>query len=225
MNTQKWGNFGEEQLIPKNGEKLSRWTQNWDASRPCRHSWVLPGPGIIYEDLAAGIKGMFDNIKTRRKALNFEYVQTVDRRIKFKYFNDSRPYEIRSFADFDNLINNTQHQGFGRDGCVSEAECFCNTENLLGISIWNFNGLKYSKMKTIEDTENDFFRDILKRNHIICFSKRWRDKTDNKDFSLNNNFSEYHELGFRNHRVGTASGGMSLLVQKPIIRPSSYSAF
>ena len=77
--------------------------------------------------------------------------------------------------------------------------------------------MKDSKIKTIEATENDFFHDILKRNHIICFSETWRDKTDDKDFSFDNNFSEYHELGFRNHRVGRASGGMSLLVRKSII--------
>ena len=28
------GNFGEEVLISKNGEKLSKWTQNWDTSGP-----------------------------------------------------------------------------------------------------------------------------------------------------------------------------------------------
>ena len=34
----EWGNFGEELLIPKNGEKFSKWTQNWDAPRPCLNS-------------------------------------------------------------------------------------------------------------------------------------------------------------------------------------------
>ena len=26
INTQKWGNLGEELLIPKNGDKFSKWT-------------------------------------------------------------------------------------------------------------------------------------------------------------------------------------------------------
>ena len=36
-------------------------------------------------------------------------------------------------------------------------------------------------------------------------------------FDLDENFEEFHELGFRNHRGGRASGGMSLLVHKSLM--------
>ena len=36
-------------------------------------------------------------------------------------------------------------------------------------------------------------------------------------FDLNDDFEEFHELGFRNHRGGRASGGMSLLVHKSLM--------
>ena len=43
-------------MIPKNGEKFSKQTQNWDAYHPRHHSWGLPGPA---QDLAREIKKLW----------------------------------------------------------------------------------------------------------------------------------------------------------------------
>ena len=68
----------------------------------------------------------------------------------------------------------------------------------------------------MKDSNNGLFNEILKRNHIICFSETWRDPKDIMQFNLDRNFVEFHELGFRNHRGGS-SGGMSLLVHASVI--------
>lgn len=59
----------------------------------------------IVEDLAYGIKKVYDFLNANRREIDLEYVWTIDGRIKYKFTGDSRPYEIRSYADYDRLIN------------------------------------------------------------------------------------------------------------------------
>ena len=83
------------------------------------------------------------------------------------------------------------------------------------INIWNINGLGESKVKNIA---NDIqFRNILQTNQIICFTETWRDFNSLLSFNFDENFKEFHYPGYRCHRGGRASGGMSLLIRKSII--------
>ena len=59
----------------------------------------------IVEDLAYGIKKVFDFLNAHRRDIDLEYVWTIDGRIKYKFTGDPRPHEIRSYADYDRLIN------------------------------------------------------------------------------------------------------------------------
>jgi len=62
----------------------------------------------IQEDLAPGIKRIFDEVSSKHRFLNIESVWTIDGRIKFKYINDSRTNEIRSYADYYDLVHARQ---------------------------------------------------------------------------------------------------------------------
>ncbi len=62
----------------------------------------------IVEDLAPGIKQMFDFLNSSRSNLNLEFVWTIDGRIKYKFFGDTRPYEIRSYADYHYLVTKSR---------------------------------------------------------------------------------------------------------------------
>ena len=62
----------------------------------------------INEDLAPGIKRLFDEVSTNRRFLNIESVWTIDGRIKFRFVNNSTTFEIRSYADYHNLFNGRQ---------------------------------------------------------------------------------------------------------------------
>ena len=59
----------------------------------------------IQEDLAPGIKRIFDEVSSKRRFLNIESVWSIDGRIKFRYVNDSRTLEIRSYADCYDLVH------------------------------------------------------------------------------------------------------------------------
>ena len=78
--------------------------------------------------------------------------------------------------------------------------------------------MKDSKIEKMKNLDHDFLEQILKRNHVICFSETWRDLKDKNNLNLDDDFDEFHELGFRNHRGGRASGGMSLLVRKSLAK-------
>ena len=75
----------------------------------------------VKEDLAPGIKKVFDDINMNRRLLNLESVWTIDGRIKFKYLNNPRPFEIRSFSEFEYLMSemilnaNTSGPNYARD--------------------------------------------------------------------------------------------------------------
>ncbi len=58
----------------------------------------------IFEDLAPGIKRMFDSLNVNRIPLNIDSLWTIDGRIKFKHFNSNRIFEIRSFSDYNGLM-------------------------------------------------------------------------------------------------------------------------
>ena len=62
----------------------------------------------IHEDLAPGIKRILDEVSTNRRFLNIDSVWTIDGRIKFRYINNPRTFEIRSYADYYNLFNKKQ---------------------------------------------------------------------------------------------------------------------
>ncbi|MCP4481272.1 MAG: hypothetical protein GY817_00375 [bacterium] len=59
----------------------------------------------IREDLAPGIKRMFDEVSVNRRSLNIESVWTIDGRIRYRHVNSPRTFEIRSYTDYDNLRN------------------------------------------------------------------------------------------------------------------------
>ena len=75
----------------------------------------------VKEDLAPGIKKVFDDINMNRRLLNLESVLTIDGRIKFKYLNSPSPFEIRSFSEFEYLMSemilnaNTSGPNYARD--------------------------------------------------------------------------------------------------------------
>ena len=62
----------------------------------------------IHEDLAPGIKKIFDQLSFGRRLYDIESVWTIDGRIKYRLFGNSRVFEIRSYADLDTLINKNQ---------------------------------------------------------------------------------------------------------------------
>ncbi len=76
----------------------------------------------------------------------------------------------------------------------------------LRICIWNFNGLRSSKVQHIKDTNDNVFNNILSSNDLICFSETWRNPSE--DFSLrwDDDFIEFHESGARIYRGGRSSG-------------------
>ena len=82
--------------------------------------------------------------------------------------------------------------------------------------VWNFNGLKSSKLQKLKSMDFDSISPLLDHNDLICFSETWRDLNDDFQLDLDNNFSEFHETGRRNFCVGRPSGGMSLLIRKSI---------
>ena len=59
----------------------------------------------IHEDLAPGIKSMLDEVSTNRRFLNIDSVWTINGRIKFRFINNPRTFDIRSYADYHNLSN------------------------------------------------------------------------------------------------------------------------
>ena len=58
----------------------------------------------ITEDLAPGIKQIFNEVSSNRRLLNVESVWTIDGRIPYRYSNNTRSFEIRSYADYHQLI-------------------------------------------------------------------------------------------------------------------------
>ena len=57
---------------------------------------------------------MYTFLNANRRDLKLEHVWTINGRIKYKFFGNNRPFEIRSYADYYHLINNTK-QDLGRD--------------------------------------------------------------------------------------------------------------
>ena len=60
------------------------------------------------EDLAPGIKTVFDEVSSNRRFLNIDSVWTIDGKIKFRYLNNPRIFEIRSYADYQHVVNSRQ---------------------------------------------------------------------------------------------------------------------
>ncbi len=67
----------------------------------------------VKEDLAPGIKGMVNKIFKDKGRINVEKVWTIDGRIKFKMNGNQKVFEIRSYADYANLMNPFNHDNFG----------------------------------------------------------------------------------------------------------------
>ena len=80
-----------------------------------------------------------------------------------------------------------------------------------------FYGFGSSKALTLQQAGCGIFSSILEHNDLICFSETWRDPIDTSLFTFNDNFSEFHEPGCRNHLGGRPSGGLSLFVRKSIL--------
>ena len=47
VDTQKWGKIEKDVLIPKNGKKFPKKTQNWNSLRPCQNSWDCQARGEV----------------------------------------------------------------------------------------------------------------------------------------------------------------------------------
>lgn len=62
----------------------------------------------IVEDLAPGIKRLFNYVNSLRSSSNLESVWTIDGRVKFKFCGNHRTFEIRCFADLDKLVTGSQ---------------------------------------------------------------------------------------------------------------------
>ena len=60
------------------------------------------------EDLAPGITQIYDQVSSNRRFLNIDSVWTIDGRIKFRYANNPRTFEIRSYEDYHNIFNANQ---------------------------------------------------------------------------------------------------------------------
>ena len=58
----------------------------------------------IHEDLVPGIKRILDEVSTNRRFLTIDSVWTMNRCIKFRFINNPRTFEIRSYADYHNLF-------------------------------------------------------------------------------------------------------------------------
>ena len=58
----------------------------------------------ITEDLAPGIKRIFNEVSLNRRFLNIESVWTIDGRSKYRYSNNTRSFDIRSYVDYHQLI-------------------------------------------------------------------------------------------------------------------------
>ena len=59
----------------------------------------------VSEDLAPGIKRIFDEVSSNRRFLNIDSVWTIDGRIKLRYVNNPNTFEIRSYADYHSVVN------------------------------------------------------------------------------------------------------------------------
>ena len=59
----------------------------------------------ISEDLAPGIKKIFDEVSSNRRFLDVDSVWTIDGKIKYRHINNPRTFEIRSYADYHSLFN------------------------------------------------------------------------------------------------------------------------
>ena len=62
----------------------------------------------IYEDLAPGIKMIFNEVSKNRRLLNVDSVWTIDGKIKYRFTNNPRTFEIRSYSDYHCLFNARQ---------------------------------------------------------------------------------------------------------------------
>ena len=58
----------------------------------------------IKEDLPPGIKQIYDQVSSNRRFLNIDSVWTIDGRIKCRYANNLKTFEIRSYADYHNIF-------------------------------------------------------------------------------------------------------------------------
>ena len=58
----------------------------------------------ITEDLAPGIKMIFNEVSKNRRFLNVDSVWTIDGKIKY-FVNNPRTFEIRTYSDYHNLCN------------------------------------------------------------------------------------------------------------------------
>ena len=91
----------------------------------------------------------------------------------------------------------------------------------LRVCVWNFNGLKSNKVQHIKETKCEALYNILDNNDLICFSETWRNTNDTFQLDWDANFAEFHEAGGKHFRGGRPSGGMSLLIRKPLLKSCS----
>ena len=59
----------------------------------------------ISEDLAQGTRNMLNDIYKHKQRINVEKAWAIDGRIKYKFQQSERVYEIRSYNDFINLVS------------------------------------------------------------------------------------------------------------------------
>ena len=106
----------------------------------------------ITEDLAHGIKRIFNEVSSNRRLLNVESVWTIDGRIKYRYSNSTRSFEIRSYADYHQLLNSRK---YSIQSSPSLNLCL-PVQNYLNVSVWNFNGFGRLKALNLRQTGCEF---------------------------------------------------------------------
>ena len=59
----------------------------------------------VSEDLAPGIKKIFDEVSSNRRFLNVDSVWIIDGKINYRHINNPRTFEMRSYTDYQSLFN------------------------------------------------------------------------------------------------------------------------
>ncbi len=62
----------------------------------------------IKEDLAPGIKRLFDELNLNRCYFNLESVSTIDGCIKYRFTGNPRPFEVSTYADVHQLLGTSK---------------------------------------------------------------------------------------------------------------------
>ena len=62
----------------------------------------------IFEELAPGITMIFNEVSTNHRLLNVDSIWTIDGKSKYRFANNPRTFEIRSYSDYHCFFNARQ---------------------------------------------------------------------------------------------------------------------